>query len=129
MKSVRLPSFKDKARVHGAAARPADVAGPECSPAPVTDTDLRCSSMVQDASRPCSPPCLLLVCCLGLPAGGRICNQRTIDSCDPTLVCFSGAWSELFRVNFSQGVRSIAGTTVLQAAAVQQLRLSVRSNF
>jgi hypothetical protein len=28
-----------------------------------------------------------------------------------------------------QGVRSIAGTTVLQAAAAQQLHLSVRSNF
>jgi hypothetical protein len=28
-----------------------------------------------------------------------------------------------------QGVRSIAGTTVMQAAAVQQLRLPVRSNF
>jgi hypothetical protein len=79
--------------------------------------------------RPNSPiGFLFLACCLGLPAGRRICNQREIEIYGPTLVCFRAACAGLFEANFSKGVRSIAGTTVLQAAAAQQLRLAVRSN-
>jgi hypothetical protein len=70
--------FKDKAPIHGAAARPADVAGPECSPAPATDTDLRRSSMAQDASRPCSLP-LFVPCLLFGVASGRANMQSTDD--------------------------------------------------
>ena len=58
-----------------------------------------------DASRPCRPTrlFLFLVCCLGLPAGGRLCNQRTIDSCGPTLVCLRAVCAGLFRANFRTG--------------------------
>src|SRR5262245_4164163 len=46
---------------------------------------------------------LFLVCYLGLPDSAKICNQRTIDSCNPTFVCFSGACRGLFRDNFRYG--------------------------
>jgi hypothetical protein len=83
---------------------------------------LDCSSMVQDASRPCSPLDFRVVGFLSAvwgcqQAGEYAIKGRLIHVTQPWFVFRAHAvgYSGLISV---QGVRSIAGTTVLQAAAV-----------